>query len=60
MEDVQLSRSENVSTPGARPSLIFICDHQMTGIHVGDGECEEQCLFKLDPEHIQVEIHHPE
>ena len=39
-----------------RPYLIFNCDHQMTGIHVCDDECCKQCLFKLDPEQIQVEI----
>lgn len=39
-----------------RPSLLFNCDRRMLEIHVCDDGCCKQCLFKLDPEQIQVEI----
>ena len=38
------------------PSLLFNFDRRMIETHVYDDECCKQCLFKLDPEQIQVEI----
>ena len=37
------------------PLSFFNCNHQTSETHVCDDECCKQCLFKLDPEHIQVE-----